>query len=221
MEQGCPSSLNKIPLSGEVELLSFFLGLSLIYWHLDWFSLLISRNWRVRQDLLFYFRHYVQHIFVTMESVSVSTDKLPADIRSSVVSCAKDDSMFVVECVALLVNVKSTTIKIATSMLPVKTRWSGSSTPESGFASLLDPGSRGASTGWLSGEVLSVYCHILAQTLGWGTVNKPPESGQRVWLADTFMYQKWEDTGDFYPTLNLECGVSGDFAKLKKFRNNS
>jgi len=70
-------------------------------------------------------------------------------------------------------------------------------------------------------EVLSVYFHILAQTPGWGTVNKPAESGQRVWLADTFMYQKWEDTGVFRPTLNLECDVSGDFAKLEKFRNNS
>jgi len=58
-EQGCPSSLNKIPLSGQVELISFFLGLSLIYWHLDRFRILISRNWRVRQNLLFYFRHYV------------------------------------------------------------------------------------------------------------------------------------------------------------------
>ena len=73
----------------------------------------------------------------------------------------------------------------------------------------------------MSSELLSVYFHILAQTLGWGTVNKPPESGQRVWLADTFMYQKWENTGDFHATVNFECGISGDFAKLKIFRNNS
>jgi len=129
--------------------------------------------------------------------------------------------MFVVESVALFARVKNTTIKIAASILPVKTRWFGSSTPESGFASLLDPGFRGANTWWLSGELLSVYCRILAQTLGWGTVNKPPGSGQRVWLADTFMYPEWEDTGDFHPTLNLECGVFGDFAKLEKFRKKS
>ena len=73
----------------------------------------------------------------------------------------------------------------------------------------------------MSSELLSVYFHILAQTLGWGTVNKPPESGQRVWLADTFMYQKWEDTGIFRTCMNVESGVSGDFANLEKFRNNS
>jgi len=34
-EQGCPYSLRKIPLSGEVELFSFFEGLSCGCWHLE------------------------------------------------------------------------------------------------------------------------------------------------------------------------------------------
>jgi len=58
-----------------------------------------------------------------MASVIVSTDKLPGDIRSSIVSCAKDDSMLVVECVALFAGVKNISIQIGASMLPVKTRW--------------------------------------------------------------------------------------------------
>jgi len=41
-EQGCPYSLQKIPLSGEVELFSFFEGLSFGSCHFDWF---------VRQDM--------------------------------------------------------------------------------------------------------------------------------------------------------------------------
>ena len=97
------------------------------------------------------------YICVTMASVKVCTEKLQADIKSSVVSCAKDDCRFVMECVALSARVKNSSIQIAASMLPVKNRWTQSSTPEVGFASLLDPGSPGASIGWLSGEVLSVY----------------------------------------------------------------
>jgi len=45
----------KFHLSGEVELFSFFEGLSFGCWHFDWFSLLISRNWRARQARAFTF----------------------------------------------------------------------------------------------------------------------------------------------------------------------
>jgi len=79
-----------------------------------------------------------------MASVAVSTINLSADIKSSVLCHVPDDSMFVVECVALFARVKNTSIQTAANMLPVKTRWSESSTPEAGFASLLDPGSRNA-----------------------------------------------------------------------------
>jgi len=39
----------KFHRAGEAELFSFFEGLSCGCWHLDWFSILISRNWRARQ----------------------------------------------------------------------------------------------------------------------------------------------------------------------------
>jgi len=49
-------SVNKIPLSGEVELFSFFEGPAFGCWHFDWFCLLIfSRNWRARQARSFAF----------------------------------------------------------------------------------------------------------------------------------------------------------------------
>jgi len=54
-KQGCPSSLEKFPLSGEVELFSFFEDLSFSSYHFDWVSLLISRNWRARQAHSFTF----------------------------------------------------------------------------------------------------------------------------------------------------------------------
>ena len=48
-EQGCPYSLEKFPLSGEVELFWFFEGLSFGSWHFNWFWLLIfPRNRRPR-----------------------------------------------------------------------------------------------------------------------------------------------------------------------------
>jgi len=55
-EQGCQYSLEKFPLSGEVELFSFFEDLSFGSWHFDWFCLLIfSRNWRACQARFFTF----------------------------------------------------------------------------------------------------------------------------------------------------------------------
>jgi len=38
----------KLYRSGEVELFSFFEGLSFVSWYFDWFSILISLNWRAR-----------------------------------------------------------------------------------------------------------------------------------------------------------------------------
>ena len=73
-EQGCPSSLEKFPLSGEVELVSFFLKeLSFGYWHLDRFSILISRNWRARQARSFTFGFTL----ITEQGCPSSLEKFP------------------------------------------------------------------------------------------------------------------------------------------------
>ena len=146
-----------------------------------------------------------------------ASNHLPTDVRSCLVACAVDDSTKVVKEIALFVCRGDKDVQIASSFLPIQTRWGQSSRPEAGFASLLDPDGTAKRTGWLSGEVLSIFFHIMAASLGWGTVKKPPDAGQNVWVADPFMYTKWEDAGGFVPTPNLDCGVSGQFEKLKKF----
>jgi len=45
----------KLHRSGEVDLFSFLEGLSFGSWHFDWFSILISLNWRERQARSFAF----------------------------------------------------------------------------------------------------------------------------------------------------------------------
>lgn len=146
-----------------------------------------------------------------------ASNHLPTDVRSCLVACAVDDSTQVVKQVALFVCLGDKHVQIASSFLPIQTRWGQSSRPEAGFASLLDPDGSAKRTGWLSGEVLSIFFHIMAASLGWGTVNKPPDAGQNVWVADPFMYTKWQDAGGFVPTPNLDCGVSGQFVELQKF----
>jgi len=72
-EQGCASSLEKFPLSEEVELFSFFRAPFFWLWYLDRFSILISRNWRARQARSFTFGFTL----ITEQGCPSSLEKFP------------------------------------------------------------------------------------------------------------------------------------------------
>ena len=86
-----------------------------------------------------------------------ASNHLPTDVRRCLVACAVNDSTQVVKEVALFVCLGDKHVQIASSFLPIQTRWGQSSRPEAGFASLLDPDGSAKRTGWLSGDWCCFY----------------------------------------------------------------
>ena len=83
-EQGCPHSLKKFPLSGEVELFSFFEGQSFGCRHIDWFChLIFSQNWRACQARSFTFGITLS----TKQGCASSLEKFPLSGEVELFSC--------------------------------------------------------------------------------------------------------------------------------------